>query len=54
MKSSRDAMNKQSNQGFTKKPKPEIRDDMDSRENKEGNFRADTKTGKTLKKSIKQ
>ncbi len=54
MKSSRDAMNKQSKQGFTKKPKPEIRDDMDSRENKEGNFRADIKTGKHVTKPMKK
>jgi hypothetical protein len=35
MKGSRNTNNKQSKQGYSKKPKPEIRDDMDSRENKE-------------------
>ncbi len=40
MKGARDQQNKQSKQGFTKKPRPEIRDDMDSRENKEGNYRS--------------
>lgn len=51
MKSSRDAMNRQSKQGVTKKPKPEIRDDMDSRKNKEGNFQdPNNKAGKSSKK----
>lgn len=35
MKTSRNTTTKQSKQGFSKKPRPEIRDDMDSRENKE-------------------
>jgi len=37
MKTSRNQENKQSKQGQTNKPRPEIRDDMDSRHNKEGN-----------------
>ena len=39
MKHSRDQQNKQSKQGITKKPKPEIRDNLDSRENKEQGFK---------------
>jgi hypothetical protein len=37
MKNSRNQENKQSIQVQTNKPRPEIRDDMDSRSNKEGN-----------------
>jgi hypothetical protein len=33
MKTSRSTTNKQSKQGASKKPRPEIRDDMDSRKN---------------------
>lgn len=50
MKPSRNSENKQSKQGFTNKPKPEIRDDMDSRENKELNFK-DKQKKKAVKKS---
>jgi len=39
MKTSRNTSNKQSKQGITHKPRPDIRDDMDSRKNKEGNFK---------------
>ncbi|MCD6066948.1 MAG: hypothetical protein K0S33_1774 [Bacteroidetes bacterium] len=35
MKTSRSTTNKQSKQGMSKKPRPEIRDDMDSRHTKE-------------------
>lgn len=35
MKTARSTTTKQNKQGFSKKPRPEIRDDMDSRENKE-------------------
>lgn len=35
MKTSRSTVNKQSKQGMSKKPRPEIRDDMDSRHVKE-------------------
>jgi len=38
MKTSRSTTNKQSKQGNSHKPRPEIRDDMDSRKNKEGKF----------------
>jgi hypothetical protein len=39
MKTSRSTANQQNKQGNSHKPRPEIRDDMDSRKNKEGNFR---------------
>ena len=39
MKTSRSTINKQSKQGQSHKPRPEIRDDMDSRKNKQGNFK---------------
>lgn len=35
MKTARSTTTKQNKQGFNKKPRPEIRDDMDSRKNKE-------------------
>ena len=37
MKDSRNQENKQSKQGMTNKPVPEIRDNMDARHNKESN-----------------
>jgi hypothetical protein len=43
MKTSRNTTNKQSKQGNSKKPRPEIRDDMDSRERKENGFKKDKK-----------
>ncbi len=36
MKTSRSTSNKQSKQGMSHKPRPEIRDDMDSSKNKQG------------------
>jgi hypothetical protein len=39
MKSSRSTNNKQSKQGMSHKPKPEIRDDMDSRKQKEKGYK---------------
>jgi len=41
MKTSKSNPSKQSSQGFSKKPKPEIRDDMDSRKNKEQGYKGD-------------
>jgi hypothetical protein len=41
MKQSRSTTNKQSKQGNSHKPRPEIRDDLDSRERKEGNYKGD-------------
>jgi hypothetical protein len=38
MKTSRSTTNKQSKQGASKKPRPEIRDDLDSRKEKEGGY----------------
>lgn len=51
MKTSRNTINKQSKQGMSKKPRPEIRDDMDSRERKEAGFKKPSK--KAAKKSKK-
>jgi len=45
MKTSRSTTNKQSKQGMSKKPRPEVRDDLDSREHKEPGY-----TNKTSKK----
>jgi hypothetical protein len=39
MKSSRSSNNRQSKQGMSKKPRPEIRDDLDSRKQKQGNVK---------------
>jgi len=41
MKTSRSTNNKQSKQGISSKPRPEIRDDMDSRHNREAGFKGD-------------
>jgi hypothetical protein len=41
MKTSRSNSSRQSKQGFSKKPRPEIRDDMDSREKKEIGYKGD-------------
>jgi hypothetical protein len=43
MKTSRSTTNKQSKQGNSKKPRPEIRDDMDSRERKENGYKGNKK-----------
>jgi hypothetical protein len=52
MKTTRSTTTKQSKQGLSKKPRPEIRDDIDSRKNKEGNYRGDSsKKGDQKKKS---
>lgn len=39
MKGSRNQMNKQSKQGKVNKPVPEVRDDLDSRERQDANYR---------------
>jgi hypothetical protein len=41
MKTSRNTTNMQNKQGHSKKPRPEIRDDMDSRKQKEEGYRGD-------------
>ncbi|MEJ7672789.1 MAG: hypothetical protein WKF59_08755 [Chitinophagaceae bacterium] len=51
MKTSRNQENKQSKQGLTNKPIPEIRDNMDSRHNSEQNK---NNTGKANKRGIKK
>jgi len=42
MKNSRSSTNKQSKQGMSHKPKPEVRDDLDSRKQKERGYKGDT------------
>ncbi|MEI6817678.1 MAG: hypothetical protein WCL14_13795 [Bacteroidota bacterium] len=50
MKGSRSETNHQSKQGITHKPRPEIRDDMDSRKNKELGYKGDkSKKGDKVK-----
>lgn len=44
MKQSRSQNTKQSKQGMSKKPRPEIRDDLDSRENEEQMTKGDDAT----------
>lgn len=44
MDNTRNQMNKQNKQGFTKKPRPEIRDNIDSRKNEEQEFKGDDVT----------
>lgn len=52
MKTSRNTVSKQSKQGNSKKPRPEIRDDMDSRERKEEGYKGDkSKKGDKKKKA---
>jgi hypothetical protein len=41
MKGSRSTTNMQSKQGHSKKPRPEVRDNLDSRERKEAGFNGD-------------
>ena len=43
MKTSRSTSNKQNKQGMSHKPRPEIRDDMNSRKGKEGNRKEERK-----------
>jgi len=41
MKNSRSSTNKQSKQGFSHKPIPEVRDNLDSRSQKESGYKGD-------------
>ena len=50
MKTTRNTTNKQSKQGNSNKPRPEIRDDMDSRERKEEGFKGPAKKAAKKKK----
>jgi hypothetical protein len=54
MKTSRNTTNKQSKQGASKKPRPEIRDDMDSRQRKEPGLKGPTKKVVKKKKAAKK
>lgn len=52
MKTSRSTNNKQSKQGHSKIPRPEIRDNLDSRKNREKGYRGDiSKKGDRKKKA---
>ena len=52
MKPSRSTNTQQNKQGISKKPRPEIRDDIDSRKNKEQGYRGDiSKKGDRKKKA---
>lgn len=54
MKTSRNTVTKQSKQGNSKKPRPEIRDDMDSRQSKEEGYRGDKSKKGDKKKKVKK
>ncbi|HXL56676.1 MAG TPA: hypothetical protein VN958_10485 [Chitinophagaceae bacterium] len=55
MKTSRDRINKENKQGMSKKPRPEIRDNLDSRKEEEQDFKGDDVTHNTkYEKSGKQ
>jgi len=52
MKTSRSSLTRQSKQGMSHKPRPEIRDDIDSRKNKEAGYKGDlSKKGDRKKKA---
>lgn len=53
MKTSRSTANKQSKQGISKKPRPEIRDDLDSRETKEKDYKKPPSRKRERKKNSK-
>lgn len=54
MKTSRSQQNKQSKQGMVHTPRPEIRDNLDSRKNEEQDFKGDDMThNKKARKSPK-
>jgi hypothetical protein len=51
MKSSRSSVSRQNKQGMSHKPRPEIRDDLDSRKEKERNYKREkSKKGDREKK----
>jgi len=53
MKTTKNTTNKQSKQGNSKKSRPEIRDDMDSRKNREAGYKGDiSKKGDRKKKAV--
>ncbi|HEY6974852.1 MAG TPA: hypothetical protein VH396_01110 [Chitinophagaceae bacterium] len=53
MKTSRNQMNKENKQGISKKPRPEIRDNLDSRKDEEQDFKGDDITHNTkYKKNV--
>ncbi|MFI5171884.1 MAG: hypothetical protein ACHQFW_05810 [Chitinophagales bacterium] len=50
MKGARNSENKQNKQGYTHKPKPDVRDDMDSRHTKDDQFKKENALKKKTKK----
>ena len=53
MKNSGSTITRQSKQGISRKPRPEIRDDMDSRKEKEAGYKGDkSKKGDRKKKTV--
>ncbi|MGZ3900957.1 MAG: hypothetical protein ACXVNQ_10930 [Bacteroidia bacterium] len=55
MRTTKNTTNKQNKQGNSKKHRPEIRDDMDSRERKENGFKGNDKATKAgAKKKAKK
>jgi hypothetical protein len=53
MKTSRSNNNRQSKQGISKKPRPEIRDDIDSRKSRELGYKGDISKKGDRKKASK-
>ena len=53
MKTARSTTTKQNKQGMTKKPRPEIRDDIDSRKNREIGYKGDISKKGDRKKTDK-
>lgn len=53
MKTSRKAGNRQNKQGFSNRPRPDIRDDLDARSQKEAGYRGD-KSKKGDRKATKK
>ncbi len=54
MKTSRNTTGKQNKQGNSKKNRPEIRDDMDSRKSKEDGYKGDKSKKGDKKKAVKK
>lgn len=53
MKTSKNTTNKQNKQGNSRKPRPEIRDDTDSRQRKEKGYKGES-SKKPLRKKLKK
>jgi hypothetical protein len=53
MKTARNNNSHQNKQGLSKKPRPEIRDDMDSRKNREKGYKGDVSKKGDREKKVK-